>query len=235
VVLSPLITCEHAGNFIPPGYSRLFEGQSEVLRSHRGWDPGAVDIAEYLSGKLNAPLFKCHATRLLVETNRSLWSSNLFSEYSAGLTVAEREEVLRQFYYPHRSGVEEWIRNSAETVLHLSIHSFTPVFGGVTRNVDVGLLFDPARQNESTFCETYRKRLEAILPGHSIEFNEPYKGIDDGFTTYLRQQFGNDRYLGIEIEVNQKYTGEAHVAICSGLHLALVNTLAHLGDSGVTV
>ena len=235
MVVRPLITCEHAGNFIPPAYGHLFEGHSEVLRSHRGWDPGALEIAEYLSNELNASLFKCHATRLLVEPNRSLWSTSLFSEYSAGLTVSEREEVLRQFYYPHRSGVEEWIKNSRESVLHLSIHSFTPVFGGVTRDVDIGLLFDPSRKKESDFCAIYKKALEISLSSCTIKFNEPYKGIDDGFTTHLRQQFGDDRYLGIEIEVNQRYTDEAHVVICAGLHVALMRAIDHLGDSGVTV
>jgi len=204
--LTPLISCEHGGNVIPPAYSHLFANAGQALSSHRGWDPGALEIALELSRHLNGPLFKCEATRLLVEPNRSLFSDSLFSEFSAELTPTEREEVLRQYYYPHRSGVEKWIKDSSRDILHLSIHTFTPVFRDVTRLVDIGLLFDPDRSNEARFCEQYRDVLMALLPGKIISYNEPYKGIDDGFTTHLRTVFDNHKYLGIEIEVNQKYT-----------------------------
>jgi len=35
--------------------------------------------------------------------------------------------------------------------------------------------------------------------------NRPYLGSSDGHTTSLRKEFGGESYLGIEIEVNQKY------------------------------
>ena len=37
-----------------------------------------------------------------------------------------------------------------------------------------------------------------------MRYNYPYLGKADGFTTYLRKQF-QTHYLGIEIEINQKY------------------------------
>jgi hypothetical protein len=67
------------------------------------------------------------------------------------------------------------------------------------------LLFDPDRDNEAGFCGRYGDALKTLLPDKVISFNEPYKGIDDGFTTHLRTVFDNEKYLGIEIEVNQKY------------------------------
>ena len=36
-----------------------------------------------------------------------------------------------------------------------------------------------------------------------VRFNYPYKGTSDGLTTTLRKKFG-PRYVGIEIEINQK-------------------------------
>jgi hypothetical protein len=35
--------------------------------------------------------------------------------------------------------------------------------------------------------------------------NYPYQGKADGFTTTLRRQWPGDSYVGIEIEVNQKW------------------------------
>ncbi|MEJ7643842.1 MAG: N-formylglutamate amidohydrolase [Chryseolinea sp.] len=224
--LTPVVTCEHGGNMIPPAYNHLFTNASEVLKSHRGWDPGALEIANELSRHLNAPLLKCEATRLLVEPNRSLFSESLFSEYSARLTAAEREEVLKGYYHPHRSSVEKWIEASIGRIVHLSVHSFTPVLNNITRLVDVGLLFDPDRSNEALFCRKYRDALMTLLPEKTISFNAPYKGIDDGFTTHLRTVFDDDKYLGIEIEVNQKYTEPmVNEEIVDALKRALDSTL----------
>lgn len=52
--------------------------------------------------------------------------------------------------------------------------------------------------------------------------NVPYNGADDGFTTYLREQFPADKYLGIEIEVNQKYAGTEEMSV---IRSALSNSL----------
>ena len=205
--LKPVITCEHAGYNVPQNYAHLFHGKEEILRSHRGWDPGAIHVAELLSKELSAPFYICETTRLLVEPNRSLHSDSLFSEFSQLLSDEQKDLILQEYYHPYRTAVEEYIRNSSEVILHLSIHTFTPHWNEFERRVDLGLLFDPERANETTFCEGYRDRLQESLPAMNIEFNEPYKGIDDGFTTFLRTQFDNDRYLGIEIEINQKYAG----------------------------
>ena len=214
--LRPVVTCEHAGNTVPLNYAHLFHGKDDVLQSHRGWDPGAVEVASALSKELSAPFFICETTRLLVEPNRSLHSESLFSEYSQGLTEAEKNHLLENYYHPHRSAVEQLIRNSKDPVLHLSIHTFTPVWDGLERIVDLGLLFDPERKNETKFCGDCRTQLNKSLPAMNVVFNEPYKGIDDGFTTYLRTQFDDDQYLGIEIEINQKFVGTGSLKAITG-------------------
>lgn len=44
-------------------------------------------------------------------------------------------------------------------------------------------------------------------PQLNVRFNYTYLGKPDGFTTYLRKQFDKD-YLGVELEVNQKYASD---------------------------
>ncbi|HMG89509.1 MAG TPA: N-formylglutamate amidohydrolase [Chryseolinea sp.] len=158
--LRPVVTCEHAGNIVPLNYAHLFHGKEDILQSHRGWDPGAVDVASALSKELLAPFFICETTRLLVEPNRSLHSESLFSEYSQGLTETEKDHLLQNYYHPHRTTVEQLIRNSKDATLHLSIHTFTPEWDGLRRIVDLGLLFDPERKNETKFCEDFRNKLK---------------------------------------------------------------------------
>jgi predicted N-formylglutamate amidohydrolase len=199
-----IITCEHAGNDVPLRYRHLFFGAQADLESHRGWDPGALSLATYLSRDLHAPLLACSTTRLLVEPNRSLGSGELFSRYTRDLPEIERNSILDAYYFPHRKAAAALMRKAGHA-LHLSIHTFTPLLDGVVRKVDIGILFDPSRRAESGFCMRYRKRLERCLPALTIAFNKPYLGTDDGFTTYLRTQFSDDQYMGIEIEVNQQY------------------------------
>jgi len=206
--MTPIITCEHAGNLVPPPYAYLFADAGEVLNTHRGWDPGALQTAQYLAAKLDAPLFSCEVTRLLVEVNRSLESRELFSEYSQILSPATREEVLERYYFSYRGAVEEAIQTFGR-VLHLSIHSFTPSWNGVERDVDLGFLFDPTRKKELAFCEFCATEIRRRMPVLRVRFNEPYKGIDDGFTTHLRKLFPDEAYQGIEIEINQQYNGTA--------------------------
>jgi predicted N-formylglutamate amidohydrolase len=219
-----IVTCEHAGNQVPDCYSHIFANIKDVLESHRGWDPGARELATFLATEFDAPLFVCETTRLLIEPNRSLDNHQLYSEYSQVLFETDHDLILQQYYLPHRGSVEQLISKLAKPVLHLSIHTFTPILNGTVREVDVGLLFDPTRKSESDFCDILRRDLERNLPSLIIRMNEPYKGTDDGFTTYLRTRFEDHQYLGIEIEVNQKYIGTKQWELIS---VALKNSLNH--------
>jgi predicted N-formylglutamate amidohydrolase len=221
-----IITCEHAGNQVPENYSHVFANVQDILQSHQGWDPGALEIARFIATECSAPLFSCETTRLLIEPNRSLHSQQLYSQYSRTLFETEHDFILQQYYYPHRNGVEDVISKVSKPVLHLSIHTFTPVLNNNVRSVDVGILFDPARKAESDFCKQLLDGLEQALPFLVIKFNEPYKGTDDGFTTYLRTKFNDAEYLGVEIEVNQKYLGtEKWEMIAMGLKELLFDIL----------
>lgn len=146
-------------------------------------------------------------TRLLIEMNRSLNSTTLFSEFSSGLSTTEKSQLVQDYYLPYRNAVEAAIAHNVRPVLHLSVHSFTPVLHGVERNVDVGLLFDPNVASETRFCTALKKSLEIRLPDLRIKFNEPYNGTDDGVTMAMRKKFPGTEYLGIEIELNQKFVG----------------------------
>ena len=205
---STIITCEHAGNDVPEEYQSLFNGADEILQSHRGWDAGAIEIARWLQSKRNISLFYTNVTRLLIETNRSINHTELFSIYSQSLTEDVKEKIKQQYYFPYRNAVEDCIHSLAKPVLHLSIHTFTPELNNIKRKTDIGLLFDPSRKLESACCSHLREKLTLLLPTYQIDFNEPYAGVDDGFTTYLRAKFNDEEYAGIEIEVNQKYFSE---------------------------
>lgn len=206
-----LVTCEHGGNRVPARYRGLFRGRERVLMSHRGWDPGALVLARELAAGLGAPLIAATVSRLVVDLNRSKDNPSLLSRWTAALPEAERERLMREHYWPYRERVEaEAMRLSrGGRVVHISVHTFTPVLRGERRTVDVGLLFDPAREGEVEVCRAWRRALvEGPPPGRgrfNVRENEPYLGTDDGLTTYLRTRLPASRYVGIELEVNQRF------------------------------
>lgn len=206
---SLIFTCEHGGNKIPKNYQPLFEASEGILETHRGWDIGALAVAKFFSSQSNAPLYYSTTSRLLVELNRSLHHHQLFSAFSKHLSSREKSDILEKFYYPYRNKAEESIREiirQKKDVLHIAVHSFTPMLHEVVRHTDIGLLYDPASENEKSFCKRWKEQITAIS-AYRVRFNYPYKGTADGFPTYLRKQFPHN-YSGIELEINQQLLKE---------------------------
>ncbi len=205
-----LVTAEHGGNDVPPEHRRLFRGRKGLLESHRGWDPGTLDLARRLASELGAPLVASTVTRLLVDLNRSPHNPRAFSEVTRTLPPTERRGLLERWHRPHWAAVRAALENGIRErgcVLHLGIHSFTPVLDGVTRRPDVALLYDPARRAERRLAAAWARSLADALPGLVVGRNNPYRGNTDGLTTAMRRESGATKYLGIEVEINQRHLG----------------------------
>jgi len=204
---TPLIlTCEHGGNRIPSGYRDLFAPHAELLASHRGWDPGALALARHLSSVLGAPLFYSEISRLLVDLNRSRRGRGVFSNVVRPLSAKQKEELIARYYLPFRDQVAAMITRCIALfgyACHVSVHSFTPVLGDAVRNADIGVLYDPGRENEKVWAGRIADVLRAQNAPFRVRMNYPYRGTADGHTTFLRERFPPAEYRGIELEVNQ--------------------------------
>lgn len=228
-----LVSCEHGGNEIPREFLPLFAEATDALQSHRGYDLGSLPLARRIADRLRSPLFFSTQSRLLIDLNRSLHADDLFSEWTRKLSADEQQQIIDRWYRPYRAAVTAEVARQSQLnrVLHLSIHTFTPVWEGVERSTDVGLLFDPDRPSEVEFCCTWKRRLEAEFPNWHIDDNLPYQGTADGFTTTLRTQFSTAVYTGIELEVNQKhFANEAQTAmVIQGIVSSLTDMQAAAG------
>lgn len=202
------MTCEHGGNDIPKDFAPLFRGYRHLLRSHRGYDPGALDTAHALARALDAVLVTSTVSRLLVELNRSPGRQFRYSPIMRAAAPDVRDEVCRRYYVPYRQEIEAFVtraRAAGTRVVHISSHSFTPSLDGSERHGDVGLLYDPDRAGERGLCLRWQRALAACRPLWVVRRNYPYLGRSDGLTSYLRKRFGDPAYAGIELEVNQKH------------------------------
>ncbi len=203
-----VLTCEHGGNRVPAAVAGRFATAAarRALSSHRGWDRGALEAARALARAWRTPLTFSTVSRLVVEPNRSERHPRLFSEFTRTLPADVRETLLERHWRRHRRDVEAAIGAAVEggaRVLHVSVHTFTPVLRGERRNADIGLLYDPRREPERALCVAWQGALRATAPRFRVRRNYPYRGADDGFTTHLRRVFPEDRYLGIELELNR--------------------------------
>lgn len=163
-----------------------------------------------------------------MDCNRSLHHPNVFSSYTRSLDDLSKDYLQETIYQPYRSGVEDAIRqrvDQGEFVLHLSIHSFTPILNGERRNAEIGFLYDPQRKSEVSVVKFMQHSLKKRAPHWRCRRNYPYRGTADGFTTYLRKQFTQSCYAGIEIELNQGLWKRHSKATIESTIVALVRDL----------
>ncbi len=210
-----IVSCEHGGHEVPPAFAPLFEGHRSLLHSHRGWDPGAIELARNLAQAFGARCFASITTRLLVDLNRSVGHPTLFSEITRPLARAARQEILALHYRPYRDAIERDIAQhigAGRSVLHVASHSFTPVLGEAVRRADVAWLYDPRRPAESELAARWLAALAHRAPSLRLRRNYPYQGRADGLAALLRKRFSDSAYAGIELEVNQAFVAQGGVS-----------------------
>ena len=223
-----VVSCEHGGNEVPPAYAALFAGHAALLDSHRGWDPGALQLARQIAEAFGAPLYASTTTRLLIDLNRSPGHRQLYSEVTRALTRAQRLATNAQHYRPHRDAVEGEVGRRVEggqRVIHVASHSFTPALNGVVRRADVAWLYDPRRAAEAALSRRWMAACAQRAPGLRLRRNYPYQGRGDGLTALLRKDFADGVYVGIELEVNQRFVAQGG-APWDALRADLVGSLA---------
>ena len=185
-----VLICEHASNRIPRSLAGL--GLDGAARSsHIAWDPGAAEVAKLMATALDAPLVLQRFSRLVYDCNRPPEAASAIPARSEvfdipgnrGLSAAEREARIEAIYRPFRAGVAHVLDRRAGqglTSAVVTIHSFTPVFHGRQRSVELGLLHDTDRSLADAMLESAAGWTDLI-----VRRNEPY-GPEDGVTHTLQ-------------------------------------------------
>ena len=144
---STLLVCEHASHHIPPHFKQL--GMShDLLKSHIAWDPGAFAVAKYLSQLLAAPLVASSVSRLVYDCNRPPEAVDAIPEKSEifdipgnkGLDTKQRNLRITQVYEPFKRCLANTIMQLPDLRTLVTIHSFTPIYKGIQRTLELGLL-----------------------------------------------------------------------------------------------
>lgn len=181
-----LLVAEHAGRRIPKALGTLGLPASERDR-HIAWDIGADGLARHLSQLLDAPLVLQRYSRLVYDCNRppeSPGAMPVMSESTPipgneGLTDEQRNARTAALYRPFHAAVARLIEARANPVL-VTVHSFTPVYKGKPRILDLGILHD----SDARLADRLLRACEAD-PDLAVRRNEPY-GPRDGVTHTLQ-------------------------------------------------
>lgn len=230
-----VLLCEHASHHIPARFGNLGLSPADAL-SHAAWDPGALAVAQHLSALLDAPLVAGRVSRLVYDCNRPPDAASAMPERSEaidvpgnhGLSQADRAAREVTIYRPFCDAVGAVLDGrqitQSPTAL-VTVHSFTPVFHGQTRAVEIGILHD----RDTALADAMLARADT-LPHRRIARNEPY-GPADGVTHSLLLH-GIDRGLPnvmIEIRNDLLRTEADQATLAREIHQMLAPALAALG------
>lgn len=200
-----VLLCEHASNHFPEAFGDL--GLDTATRqSHVAWDPGALAVALGLSAALDAPLVAGTVSRLLYDCNRPPevgsaipFRSEVFDiTGNNALTDAQRQERTTRIYHPFCAAVADLLatrKHLGQPSVIVTIHSFTQVYFGKPRAVEIGILHDTdTRLADAMLAHATELR------NRRIERNEPY-GPEDGVTHSLKLHGVANGLANVMIEI----------------------------------
>lgn len=196
-----ILVCEHASHFIPPEFNNLGL-QPEHSKSHAAWDPGALAVAQIMATDLNAKLVAGQVSRLVYDCNRPPDADDAMPARSEvvdipgnrGLDAAARAARTAAFYEPFRAELAHTVKQAGDPVI-VTIHSFTPVYNGQPRAVEIGILHDSDTRLADAMLANAASHTQM-----DVRRNDPY-GPSDGVTHTLKEHAIPAGHLNVMLEI----------------------------------
>ncbi len=209
-----LLVADHASNRVPNALDNL-GCEPRVLDTHLGWDIGTRALTEALSDRLGFGAVIQNYSRLVVDCNRAVEDESAFLTYSDGVRVPgnqgldtkARRARLKAIYFPYHKRIDGELQklevSGCDRAALVSIHSFTPIFDGIKRRWDCGVLWDKDPRIAVPLIAALR------AAGHCVGDNEPYSGRSSADYTvdYHGESQGRAH---VAIEVRQDYLSDAN-------------------------
>ena len=176
-----LLACDHASRAFPAAMQQL--GVADwVLDKHVACDIGAADITRFLADELDAPAVLAGYSRLIVDLNRQLHGPTAFIKVSDGIAIPgnldlseeEKADRVASFFKPYHDCIARRLDAYEErglTPAFIAVHTCTPVFNRVVRQMHVGIMWD----EDPRVPVPLIRNLEA-MDGVCVGDNEPYSG-----------------------------------------------------------
>ncbi|MDX1512766.1 MAG: N-formylglutamate amidohydrolase [Gammaproteobacteria bacterium] len=202
-----VLSAEHAGRCFPQRLGTLGLRAADLDR-HIAWDIGIAGVTRRLSGLLDAPAVLQRYSRLVVDCNRWPGAADFVTVFSEdteipgnkALDPADVDARTREIFQPYHETLQRLLdtRVAAEMeTVYVAMHSCTPVYLGVSRPWQVGVLYDRDPRFGRILLKLLREN-DSLNVGD----NEPY--VLSGNKDYAVPVHGEQRGLPhVEFEIRQ--------------------------------
>lgn len=206
------LTADHAGRAIPAMLGDLGVSEAERQR-HIAWDIGIAGVTERLSELLDATAVFQTYSRLVIDCNRHpSWPSAMpeISEHTSipgnvGLSPAAKAEREAAIFTPYHDRIGTLLDERAHRrTIYVAMHSFTSVFKGESRAMQVGVLFDKDVKLARIMLDLLRREGDLV-----VGENAPY--AITAASDYSVPAHAEKRGLPhLEIEIRQDLIADPH-------------------------
>jgi len=200
-----LFTCEHATNLLPEWTASAQE--RTLLDEHWGWDIGAADLTCALAMQTGSCAVLSRFSRLVCDPNREPEQESFVLReidgqalsFNRGADTAERARRRETYFDPFHDAIDRTLAARmplGDPPVLCAIHSFTPLYLGRARPMEVGILFDA--WDELAF------QLQGALgeQGFETALNAPYSA-HDGLIHSAQRHGSTHGVIYLELEVRQ--------------------------------
>jgi predicted N-formylglutamate amidohydrolase len=189
-----VFVCEHASNRIPRTLGTLGLPPA-ALERHIAWDPGAAPLTLGLAARLGGPAILQRYSRLVIDCNRMPTLPDAITALSEDTAVpgnqnlddAARQQRIDAIWTPFHDAVDQLIDArlaKGRPSLLVTLHSFTPVYRGISRPWHVGIISTGDRSLAEPMLAALRRDSTLVVGD-----DQPYSARDNVDYTIRRHAF----------------------------------------------
>ena len=207
-----VLTADHAGREVPRALGRLGLPESELAR-HIAWDIGIAGVTERLSAALDAVAVLQRYSRLVIDCNRDPSVASSIPAVSETTEVPgnrdpsaeDRAARVAEIFAPYHATIEALLdarEKAGRRTVFVAMHSFTPVFKGKSRAMQVGVLYNRDARLAGILLELLRAEGDLVVGD-----NAPY-AVSDASDYGVPVHAERRGLAHVEIEIRQDLIAE---------------------------
>ena len=153
-MITYLFSCLHATSAVPEAYRELFRGNEEALQSSEGWEPGALNLAQFFGMLFRTPVVHGDVSRLLIDLSKE--GDDRWSRFSKELAEPAKQKLADRYQRSFRNAIRQRIDDHlrrGEPLVHVQVHTRPWQDGRVV------ITSDAKTTGSDTLATAWRERL----------------------------------------------------------------------------
>jgi predicted N-formylglutamate amidohydrolase len=230
------LTADHAGRRVPAALGDLGVSAPDMER-HIAWDIGIEGVTRRLAALLDAVAVLQVYSRLVIDCNRQPAVPSAFPEVSEatpipgnfGLGAAEKLARREAIFDPYHQVIAQLLAaRAAMRPIYVAMHSFTPVYLGQAREMEVAALYNRNPRGGRALAAVLREEAGLV-----VAENAPYRVSDEtDYGVPVHAERGGLDYIEIEIRQDLIAHEAGQVAWAERLAAALPRVIERLEGGG---